>query len=98
MDITGLVAVTFIFGGGTAVLLAMGPIGRAIADRIRGVAGGEVAGRLDRLQELQEGLLEEVDGLRGEVADLQERLDFTERLIASPHQPERLPGSEDVHK
>ena len=31
----GVLAVTFIFGGGTAFLLAISPIGKAIAERIR---------------------------------------------------------------
>ena len=35
MDIEGVLAITFIFGGGTLFLLAISPVGKALADRIR---------------------------------------------------------------
>ena len=35
MDIEGVLAITFIFGGGTLFLLAISPIGKAFAERIR---------------------------------------------------------------
>ena len=41
-------------------------------------------------------MFEEVDGLRHEVGDLQERLDFTERLLAQ-RQDKKLPSDSDVH-
>jgi len=91
-----IIAAAFIFGGGAAFLLAISPIGRAVADRIRGKGlsgGGE---RIVHLQESHEALLEEVDGLRQEVGDLQERIDFTERLLARDREPVRLPQSENV--
>ncbi len=37
MDLPGTLAVFFIFGGGSLLLLSRTPIGQAIADRIRGV-------------------------------------------------------------
>jgi hypothetical protein len=73
MDMEGILAVTFIFGGGTAFLLAISPIGRAIAERIR--AHGAVP-----MQDPE--LLAEVDALRRDVSELQERVDFAERLLA----------------
>lgn len=36
-------------------------------------------------------ILDELDALRIDVAELHERLDFTERLIANPDQPRREP-------
>jgi hypothetical protein len=90
-------AVFFIFGGGAAFLLAISPIGRAIGDRIRGKGpGGGGDERVRYLQEGQEALLEEVEGLRHEVGELQERVDFTERLLARNEGQERLPDSPDV--
>jgi len=91
-------AVVFIFGGGAAFLLAISPIGRAIADRIRsrGVGGGSDE-RVRYLQEGQEALLEEVEGLRQEVGELQERVDFTERLLARNQGRGQLPEAPDVH-
>ena len=78
-----ILAITFIFGGGTAFLLAISPIGKAIAERIRN--GGAVA------QGPDPELLAEVDALRQEVAELHERVDFTERLLASRQDTPQLP-------
>jgi hypothetical protein len=73
MDMESILAITFIFGGGTLFLLSISPVGRALADRLRGhappVADPE--------------LLAEVEALRQEVADLHERVDFTERMLGS---------------
>jgi len=77
-----ILAIVFIFGGGSAFLLAISPIGRAIADRIRG-SGAPVEGGADveRIREAQMAVLDEVYQLRQEVTDLQERLDFAERML-----------------
>jgi hypothetical protein len=56
------------------------PIGQAIADRIRGGATPDP------------DLLAEVDQLRTRLAEVEERLDFAERLLATAEQPERLQG------
>ena len=77
----GILAVTFIFGGGTAFLLAISPIGRAIAERIR--AHGAVP-----MQDPE--LLAEVDALRRDVSELQERVDFTERLLAQSQERQQV--------
>lgn len=81
MDMEGVLAVTFIFGGGTAFLLAISPIGRAIAERIR--AHGAVP-----MQDPE--LLAEVDALRRDVSELQERVDFTERLLAQTQERQQV--------
>ncbi len=81
MDMEGVLAVTFIFGGGTAFLLAISPIGKAIAERIR--AHGAVP-----MQDPE--LLAEVDALRRDVSELQERVDFAERQLGQS--PERQQG------
>ena len=97
MDLEGALAIFFIFGGGAAFLMAMSPIGRAVADRIRGKGGEGSNERVRFLQESHDSLLEEIDGMRHEIGDLQERVDFTERMIAQSRGQERLPGSSDVH-
>ncbi|MCZ6916213.1 MAG: hypothetical protein O7I93_05515 [Gemmatimonadetes bacterium] len=90
-------AIFFIFGGGAAFLLAISPIGRAIADRIRGRSvGGGADERVRYLQETHDSLLEEVDGMRREIGDLQERVDFTERLMARDQDKWRLKDGSDV--
>ncbi|HEY7479138.1 MAG TPA: hypothetical protein VH680_01370 [Gemmatimonadales bacterium] len=78
MDMEGILAITLIFGGGTAFLLSISPIGKAIAERIR--SHGAVPMH-------DPELLAEVDALRRDVSELQERVDFAERLLSQ--QPER---------
>lgn len=86
MDIEGVLAITFIFGGGTLFLLAISPVGKALADRIR-----------HGTQPLGPGpdpeVLTELEQLRGDVTDLQERLDFAERMISQkPDKPAITPS------
>jgi len=73
MDMEGILAITLIFGGGTAFLLSISPIGRALAERIR--SHGAVPMH-------DPDLLAEVDSLRRDVSELQERVDFAERLLS----------------
>ncbi len=73
-----LFAITFIFGGGTLFLLSISPVGKALADRLRGNAPPAH----------DPELLAEVDALRQEVAELQERVDFTERMLSSQERRE----------
>lgn len=76
----GIFAITLIFGGATLFLLSISPIGRALADRVRG-----------RAQPVQDPeLLAEVDALRQEVADLHERVDFAERVLLENHERKEL--------
>ncbi|HUL04107.1 MAG TPA: hypothetical protein VLV16_12860 [Gemmatimonadales bacterium] len=77
-------AIVFLFGGGTLFLLAISPIGRAIADRIRGTGNvGRATGQADEVAA-------DVQALRREVAELAERMDFLERLQAKPRDADRL--------
>jgi hypothetical protein len=76
-----ILAIIFLFGGGTAICLAFSPVGRALADRIRG-RHAEPA--------YDPELLAEVQSLRGDVVELQERVDFTERLLAQRNEPVQL--------
>jgi hypothetical protein len=68
-----ILAIILIFGGGTAIVLAFSPVGRALADRIRGHAPDPG---------YDPELIAEMQALRTEVSELQERVDFTERLLA----------------
>ena len=79
------VALFFTIG---AVAILRGPIGKALADRL--------AGRVP--QQVPPGDSEEVradvDELRYRVAELEERLDFAERVLAQRREPDQLaPGS-----
>lgn len=88
----GILAITFIFGGGTLFLLAISPVGKAIAERIRRQGGAalreDVRAELD---DFRAELLGEVQQLRTEVSELSERMDFAERLLAKQRDAERLP-------
>lgn len=88
-----ILAIVLIFGGGTMVALAMSPIGRAIAARIRGGGAGAVPSEeLQRALDSSRGVLDEVENLRRDVGELQERVDFTERMLARQREEPRLPG------
>lgn len=84
MDMEGILAITLIFGGGTLFLLSISPVGKALADRLR----GNVAPAPDP------ELLAEVDALRQEVAELHERVDFAERMLLNSHDRHELSKGE----
>lgn len=81
MEFTGqdvIIAVALTLG---LVKIFRGPLGAAIADRIRGATpAGDPA------------LVAEVDHLRGRLAEVEERLDFAERLLAQAREADQLPG------
>jgi predicted nuclease with TOPRIM domain len=87
----GVLVITFLFGGGTLFLLAISPVGRALAERIRR-QGGAVPPEDVRaqLEEFRSELLGEVQQLRTELSELGERMDFAERLLAKQREAERL--------
>jgi hypothetical protein len=66
-----ILAIILIFGGGTAIGISFSPIGKAIANRIRGA--GEV--------HTDPEVLAELDDLRAQLSEVQERLDFAERML-----------------
>ncbi len=84
----GVLAIFFIFGGGTAFLLAISPVGKAIADRIRGRGAADIDGEV----------YQELDDLRAEVAELHERMDFAERLLADKRERDQLTEGTPVPK
>ena len=94
MDIESILAILLIFGGGTTVALGFSPVGRAVADRIRGKhALPETEDLRAELAEQREGQAEELQRVRQEVAELAERLDFAERILAQQRDLQRLePG------
>jgi hypothetical protein len=78
------VALFFTIG---AVIILRGPIGKALADRL--------AGRAPQVLPPHDGALEgDVEDLRYRVTDLEERLDFAERMLAQHREPEKM-GSGD---
>lgn len=86
-----VLAVVFIFGGGSLFLLAISPIGKAIAERIRGGAPHAPGAVHEALEGLREEMVTELQQLRKDVNELGERVDFTERMLAQRREAERLP-------
>lgn len=81
----GILAIIFLFGGGTVAAISFSPVGRALAERIRGHRAPtgpdpEVLGELDQL--------------RQELTEVQERLDFAERLLAQRREAGQLPAGQ----
>ena len=71
--------------GGAAWLISKGSIGDAIARRLQ---GGAAEGSD------HEELHQDMDDLRAQVGELQERVDFTERLLAREREIRPLPSGD----
>jgi hypothetical protein len=91
----GVLAIIFIFGGGSLFLLALSPVGKALAERIRRQGGPLPDDVRAELDEFRAALTGEVQQLRTEVGELGERMDFVERLLAKQREADRLlpPGA-----
>ena len=76
-------------GGFFAWMISLSPLGKAYAERMRQRTKHE--GETGDSEELRVT----VEELRREVAELAERVDFTERLLAQK-QPEKLPPGQRV--
>jgi hypothetical protein len=72
----------------TAATLVLWPIARALARRLEGRGSPDAAmrGELEQLQQR----LGEVDAMQTRIAELEDRLDFAERLLAQSREPDRL--------
>jgi hypothetical protein len=90
-----VLALVLIFGGGTVVALAMSPIGRAIAARIQGQVPTANAEELRNIRESHETLAADLDNARQDIAELQERMDFAERLLARKRDESALPPARE---
>jgi Tfp pilus assembly protein PilO len=72
----------------TAITIVLWPLARALARRLEGRGAVDAALRAE-VEQLQHRL-GEVDVMQGRIAELEERLDFTERLLAQSREPDRL--------
>jgi Tfp pilus assembly protein PilO len=72
----------------TATVIILWPVMRAFARRLEGKGGGDAAvrGEVEHLH----ARINEMDALQARVAELEERVDFTERLLAQTREPDRL--------
>ena len=85
MELTGQDVVVSIALAVAMVKIFRGPIGAAMAERIPG-------GPAPELQVDGAVVGAEIDQLRGRLAEVEERLDFAERLLAQAREPDQLPG------
>lgn len=85
--VTALVALGF-FAGCAIVLY---PLMRAIGRRLEGRTASPDPMLREEIERLN-ARLNELDGLQHHVAELEERLDFAERLLAQRREPDRLGG------
>lgn len=91
MSDLGQLAMFIAVGLGTLAIF-FGPIGRAVGRLIDGP-------KRDRADDAEIGELrsrvEQLETERGRIAELEERLDFTERVLTQSDQPARVPGRLD---
>lgn len=71
-----------------------GPIGKALAGQLRGEQGAQ--GLDDRVMTQLEELSQDIQLLRDDMAQMNERMDFAERLLIKHGAPERLQGAPNV--
>ena len=62
-------------GGFFTWMIALSPVGKAYAEKLRGQAGGMTGEAVEELHQT-------IEDLRQEVTELAERVDFTERMLA----------------
>ena len=84
----------FLAIGAAAVALLFGPIGSALARRIGGRP--EPGDAHAEIEEIGSRVTAEVDDLRNRLGEVEERLDFAERLLARGGQADQLRGG--VHR
>lgn len=77
-------------GGFFAWMISLSPLGKAYAEKLRHCTKREDDGGE------REELRATVEELRREVAELAERVDFTERLLAQKQAAEKLPPGQRV--
>jgi hypothetical protein len=71
-----------------ATIIILWPLVRAIARRIehKGVSDPALNAEVEHLQQR----MGDVDAMQARIAELEERLDFAERLLAQPREPDQL--------
>ena len=90
MDIEGILAIVLIFGGGALIAISFSPLGRAVADRIRGRSAAGADEMRAELAEHRDALQADLESVHRELGELSERMDFAERLLAQKREGERL--------
>ncbi|MEK7668734.1 MAG: hypothetical protein AAB409_08815 [Gemmatimonadota bacterium] len=88
-DPAGVLVIIGVFGTILTALVTLGPIGRAVADRLRSKgAGGSIA----VLQEQLDEVLVRLDVVQRQLGEVADRQDFAERLLAQARERGLLAG------
>jgi hypothetical protein len=83
-----MAAVVLLLGVGLILAALIWPLIKAIARRIEGgAANAEVRTELEGLRER----VRQLEEMQPRMAELEERVDFTERIVAQGREPDRLP-------
>lgn len=77
-----------VVGALSAAVILRGPLGKALADRLHGIPSGAPP----------DELFGELDDLRTRVVELEERVDFSERLLAQARDSGRLTPDRGAHE
>ena len=80
----------FLAIGASGVALLFGPIGSAIARRLGGRADSDDTDR--KIEEIGASVTAELEDLRSRLAEVEERLEFAERLLAHGPPENQLRG------
>jgi hypothetical protein len=78
----------FLAIGAAALGILFGPIGSALARRLGGHPEPGEAQAV--VEQMSERVSAEVDDLRNRLAEVEERLDFAERLLARTEEPDQI--------
>ena len=82
-----MAAVVLLLGVGLILAALVWPLIKAIARRIEGgAASAEVQAELERLRER----VRQLEEMQPRMLELEERVDFTERVVAKGREPDRL--------
>jgi hypothetical protein len=86
-SLEGIAAVVLLLGAGLILAALIWPLIRALARRIEGGAPSpEMQVELDGLRER----VRQLEDMPVRMAELEERVDFTERIVAKGREPDRL--------
>ena len=80
----------FVAIGASAVALLFGPVGSALGRRLAGRHESDDSSA--QVEEMRAQVTAEVDDLRNRLVEVEERLDFAERLLAHGGPANQLPG------
>ena len=93
-DIAGVVITVVITIAIAGTIILRGPLGRALARAIElGAGGGRSPDEDARMAQLEQRVAE-LEAGQARVAELEERVDFAERMLAQRKEPGRLPAEQ----